>query len=595
MPGGNAPEAAGWALRAVAIALAAGWVLRTYAKERAFLAQAAPAAAKPVADLAGSVSMASHRALNAGAPEVTFAPEGKRVVAKPGMTLLEAAEAGGLPIESGCRMGVCGADPVCVKDGMEHLSAISDDERSTLDRLGLADNTRMACCARVQGPVTMSLEPEQPAKLSISRIAEFSFDRSVERVVVLGNGIAGVTAADHVRRRHPLAHIDLVADEAHHLYNRMGIARLIYGRSAMQGLYLNPDKWYDEHGITPGLNTRARRIDRAGQQVLLGTGEALPYDRLILATGSSAFVPDIEGFGGPGTFVLRTADDALGLRSFAQRHGAQRAIVAGGGLLGLEAAYALHKLGLRTTVLERGDRLLRRQLDARASALLHGYLEGLGLEIATSAETVALSAEGRVNLALLADDRALPVDVFVVAAGIAPNADLARAAGLAVNRGVIVDERMRTEDPHILACGDVAEHAGRIHGLWPVAVEQAEVAADNAVGGDKAYKGSVPFTMLKVVGVELTSVGRFEEQAGDEVVALEEPGGKYRKLVIEDGLIVGAILLGYSQEVAAVRTAITRGFPVARVLDQLRAGRWGVLAELSGERPLLAGAPTGAA
>ena len=128
-----------------------------------------------------------------------------------------------------------------------------------------------------------------------------------------------------------------------------------------------------------------------------------------------------------------------------------------------------------------------------------------------------------------------------------------------------------------------------------MAVEQAEVAADNAVGGDKVYKGSIPFTMLKVVGVELTSVGRFEEQAGDEVVALEEAGGKYRKLVIEDGRIVGAILLGYSQEVAAVRTAINRGFHVAGVMASLRTGRWEALAVLSGERPLLAGAPTGAA
>ena len=205
--------------------------------------------------------MASHRALSAGAPEVTFEPEGKRVVAKPGMTLLEAAEAGGLPIESGCRMGVCGADPVCVSEGMEHLSAISDDERSTLDRLGFADNTRMACCARVEGPVTMKLEPEKPAKPSLSRIAQFSYDRSVERVVVLGNGIAGVTAADHVRRRHPLAQIDLVAEESHHLYNRMGIARLIYGRSAMQGLYLNPEKWYEEHG-DHAVAEHARALDR---------------------------------------------------------------------------------------------------------------------------------------------------------------------------------------------------------------------------------------------------------------------------------------------------------------------------------------------
>ena len=412
---------------------------------------------------------------------------------------------------------------------------------------------------------------------------------------MLGNGIAGVTAADHVRRRHPLAHIDVVAEEAHHLYNRMGIGRLIYGRSAMQGLYLNPDKWYEEHGITPWLNTRARRIDRASRQVLLGTGESLRYDRLILATGSSSFVPGIEGFGAPGTFVLRTADDALDLRAFAQRHGAQRAVVAGGGLLGLEAAYALHKLGLRTSVLERGPRLLRRQLDRRASELLQSYLEGLGLEIVCNAETVALSADGRVNLALLADDRALPADVFLLAAGITPNIDIAREAGLRVNRGVLVDDRMRTDDPRILAAGDVAEHRGRVHGLWPVAVEQAEVAADNAVGGDKAYRGSIPFTMLKVVGIELTSVGRFEEQPGDEVVAIGAPGGKYRKLVIEDGRIVGAILLGYSQEVAAVRTAINRGYHVGGVMDSLHAGRWNALADLSGEQPLLAGAPTGAA
>ena len=184
--------------------------------------------------------------------------------------------------------------------------------------------------------------------------------------------------------------------------------------------------------------------------------------------------------------------------------------------------------------------------------------------------------------------------MFLAAAGITPNAELARAAGLAVNRGVLVDERMRTQDHAILAAGDVADHAGRVHGLWPVAVAQAEVAADNAVGGRKEYRGSVPFTMLKVVGVELTSVGRFEEQATDEVIVLEEPGGRYRKLVIEDGRIAGAILLGHSAEVAAVRTAIDRGFPVGGVMDALRAGRWTALAELSGERPLLAGAPTGA-
>jgi NADPH-dependent 2,4-dienoyl-CoA reductase/sulfur reductase-like enzyme len=594
------PEPATWAARALAIALAAGWLLRTYAKERAFEAQAgsapAPAPAPRPAPVAAppAASLASRRALSAGAPEVRFEPEGKSVVAEPGMSLLEAAEAGGLAIESGCRMGMCGADPVCVSEGMENLSAMTDEERSTLERLGLAENTRMACCARVEGPVTMSLEPERPSTPSVSRIAQYDFDRSVERVVVLGNGIAGVTAADHVRRRHPLAQIDLVAEEAHPLYNRMGIGRLIYGRSAMHGLYLNPDQWYEERGITAWLNTRAHGINRAAGHVRLGTGEKLSFDRLIIATGSSSFVPEIAGFGASGTFVLRTADDALGLRAFAQRHGARRAVVAGGGLLGLEAAYALHKLGLRVTVLERGEQLLSRQLDARAAALLRDYLQGLGLEILTRAETAAVESDGRVRRTLLTDGRAPAADLLLVAAGIAPNTRLAKDAGLAVNRGVLVDDRMRTQDPRILAAGDVAEHAGRVHGLWPVAVEQAEVAADNAVGGDMTYAGSVPFTMLKVVGIELTSVGRFQEQAGDDVVTLEEPGGRYRKLVIEDGRIAGAILLGYSREVAAVRTAIDRGFPVGGVLAELRAGRWEALAGLSGERPLLAGAPTGA-
>ena len=208
-----------------------------------------------------AVSRAGIRAVGGNAPEVNFVPENKRVAPKPGMSLLEIAESNGMQIEAGCRMGICGADPIAVKDGMGNLSAISDDERSTLDRLGFASNTRMACCARVQGPVSVCLTPDKAETPQLSRI-QFAFDRSIERVVVIGNGIAGVTAADHVRRRHPECSIDIVADEAHPLYNRMGISRLIYGRSAMQGLYLNPDAWYEERGITTWLNTQALRIDR---------------------------------------------------------------------------------------------------------------------------------------------------------------------------------------------------------------------------------------------------------------------------------------------------------------------------------------------
>ncbi|MGH2996771.1 MAG: NAD(P)/FAD-dependent oxidoreductase, partial [Gaiellaceae bacterium] len=269
-------------------------------------------------------------------------------------------------------------------------------------------------------------------------------------------------------------------------------------------------------------------------------------------------------------------------------------VVAGGGLLGLEAGYALHKLGLRTSVLERSDRLLRRQLDQRAGDLLRSYIEGLGMEIVTQASTAAISANGRANLVMLEDDRFLPVDIFLVAAGITPNAQLARAAKLAVNRGVIVDQYMRSSDPAIYACGDVAEHGGNVLGLWPTAVEQAEVAADSAVGGGKEYAGSVPVTILKVVGIELTSIGRFEPASGaEEVITLEdEAAQRYRKLVIDEhGRIAGAILLGYSREVSPVRTAITRGWDVRARIGDLRAGRWDVLADMSGEQPLMAAAP----
>ena len=308
--------------------------------------------------------------------------------------------------------------------------------------------------------------------------------------------------------------------------------------------------------------------------------------------GSRAFVPPIEGFGLAGTGVLRKADDAVRVRSFAQRHACKRATIAGGGLLGLEAAYALHQLGIRTSVLERSPRLLTRQLDARAAELLKRYLEGLGLEIVTGAETQAVSGQGRLDAVHLKDGRVLDSELLLVAAGIEPNADLAKQAGLATNRGVLVNARMQTGDPHILAAGDIAEFEGQVPGLWPVAVAQAEIAADNAVGGTKLYDPVVPVTILKVVGIELTSIGRFEAAGShEEEIALEDASGRYRKLVVADGRIVGAILLGFSKEVAAVRTAITRGFDVRHQLDALRAGRWEVLEGMSGEIPLAPAVP----
>jgi NADPH-dependent 2,4-dienoyl-CoA reductase/sulfur reductase-like enzyme/ferredoxin len=594
--GSEPPSALTWAVRVVVFGLTVAWVGRTYIKERKFLAQAkspAPTARGAAAGAGGrgarADSIASRSIADRGKPEITFLPGERRVVAGDGQTILEVAEANGLQIEAGCRMGICGADPVAIVAGMSNISGISDDEQATLERLGFADNTRMACCCRLSGPVSVSLTPEQPEELRPSQVLRLDFDRSVERVVVIGNGIAGITAADYVRRNHPEASIDVIADETYHLYNRMAITRLIYGRSAMQGLYLNPDPWYESRSITPWLNTRVQAIDRAAQEVVTGTGERLRYDRLILAMGSASTVPPIEGWGAPGTFVLRSADDALRVRAFAQLHGARRGVVAGGGLLGLEAAYALHKLGLATIVLERSDRLLRRQLDARASQLLHKYLEGIGISIWTKAETAEVYADLRLEEVVLTDGRSTPADVLIVAAGITPNIDLAREAGLATSKGIIVDEHMRTSDERVFAAGDAAEFPGQPVGLWPTAVDQGRVAGEGAVKRTlSTYTGTVPVTVLKVVGVDLTSVGEFEPASDEDTVITQEDESalRYGKLVIRDDRIVGAIMLGYSREVAPVTSAVKQKWDVSPVLDDLQAGRWDALERLGSGRVL---------
>jgi nitrite reductase (NADH) large subunit len=576
--GAAAPDAIVWAFRAALLAATLFWVLRTWRKEALFVEETlAPKAVR----VGGAATAALARTADAQSAEVTFVPQDIRVAIEPGATLLEVAESNALPIEAGCRMGMCGADPIGIVDGMAALSPVGDDERKTIERLGMSpENTRMACCARVEGKVCATLEPQRPKRPTSGVIEGFSLDESIRHVVVIGNGIAGVTCADHVRRRHPGVEIDLIAEEVHQVYNRMAITRLIYGRSAMQGLGLLPDAWWDANAITPWLCTRATRIDLDAREVVLGSGERLPYDRLVLATGSSAYVPPLDGYGAPGSFVVRTADDAFAIRTFVQRHEARKAVVAGGGLLGLETAYALHKLGLHVTVLERSPTLLRRQLDPRGGELLREYLRGLGIDVLVGAETEALSANGRVRDVRLSDGRSLETEVFVVAAGIAPNVGLAKEAGIEVNRGVIVDDCLRTSASDVWAVGDAAEHRGAILGLWPTAVDQAELAAENLLGGERTYEGTLPVTMLKVVGVQLTSIGRIEATEGDAVVALEDVADhKYRKLLIgADGRIAGAILLGYPNDAPVVQEAIKRELDVSGRVDALHAGDWSVLA-----------------
>jgi nitrite reductase (NADH) large subunit len=565
-----------WALSAVILALTLLWIARTRVTELQF-AWAAGKRSEPV--LLRPPKRATISADEAAA-RVCFEANGAPVAAEVGTSLLEIAEKNSQPIEAGCRMGVCGADPVAVLDGASCLSAPEQDELNTLRRLGFGKSTRMACCARISpGTVTVSLTPE-PGDGGGAKPTRY--DRSIVSVVVIGGGIAGVTAADFIRRGHPDCEIHLVGQESHALYNRMGISRLVYGRSAMQGLYLLPEQWYDDHGVHAWLNTMARRIDIRAQRVVLGIGEALPYDRLILAMGSSASVPRIDGLNRPGSFVLRQAADAMGIRAYAQQHGCRRAVVAGGGLLGLEAAYSLHLLGLQVSVLERGKRLLSKQIDPRCSELVGAHFAKAGIEVLRQAETDRVVGSDAVNGIVLKDGRMLPCEVFLAAIGIRPNADLAREAGIPVNKGVLVDDRMRTRVRWVYAAGDIAEHDGKVLGLWPIAVEQAEAAAVNALGGDMLLTAETPATILKGVGLELFSIGRVEAKPTDDVIVVDRPGvPSYRRLLVSKGRAVGATVLGHHpSDVTAVQKAVRNRAPVSPdAYPALRSGDWSVLTE----------------
>ena len=246
----------------------------------------------------------------------------------------------------------------------------------------------------------------------------------------------------------------------------------------------------------------------------------------------------------------------------------------------------MHKLGLTVSVLERSTALLRRQLDETGARFLRQYLEGVGLHIVTEAETAAIHGQGRVQQVTLKDGRTLPCDLFLVAAGIRSEIDLAKQIGLMVKRGVVVDAQMRTSDPAIFAAGDVAEFNGQTLGLWPVAVSQAETAAANAVApinvAPATYSEIVPVTMLKVVGVDLTSIGQIEAKGANEseLVFSEPAENRYRKLVIADDKVVGAILLGYPALAPAVAEISKQGLDISSHLTALRKGDWDILKTL---------------
>lgn len=560
------------------VALSLLWLRQAWPRERAYLSSGSAVPAR-----AANAVLKVSSTLRTEKAAVAFEP-GPTVLTKIGETLLDVAEANGVGLASGCRMGMCGADPVRIVAGGDNLSAPTAAERATLDLLGLDVGCRMACCARIQGAVTVSLSTAADGAIAAPAEADarpvIAAVPGVERIVVIGAGVAGVTTAVEARKLQAGAHITLIGAEPYDFYNRMAIDRLVGEETGIAQLYLMPRDWAETRGIRYLRGVSVRAIARDVRRVTTEDGEDIPYDRLVLATGARSAVPPLDGFGMSGTFVLRTIDDAIRIQQDIRGRRTRTAVIIGGGPLGLEAARSISGLGVRVMVLDRGPWPLSRQLDEPAGSLLRQLMGDLGIEIVSSAEAARVVGGPWVRGVELKDGRALPADLCLVAAGIEPEVGLAREAGLEVRRGIVVDEHMMSSDPAIYAVGDVAEHEGRIVGLWPAGVAQARVATANLLGGDGSYVSVIPPMKLKVAGIDLLSVGEVTARSDDarEVRLAGGEGRHYRKLVLDGGRLVGAILIGHADLTDVVSSAVDERRQVGHLLEELERGDWSVLA-----------------
>ncbi len=352
----------------------------------------------------------------------------------------------------------------------------------------------------------------------------------------------------------PEADISLISEEHYLPYFRMSLTRYLAGEVEREKLILHDQQWYLHNHITILLNTHVEAIDAEAKQISLADGQKLPYDKLILASGAHPNVPPFPGRELKGVQTLRTLDDADLILEAARKQG--QVVCIGGGLLGLEVAGAVARQGAEVTVLEGLDWLLPRQLDAQASAILKQKIEDLGIKVIVPATTKALHGDGRVESVELADGQVLPADLVLVSTGVSANLELAKSAGLAVNRGVLVNEHMLTSNPDILAAGDLTEFHGRCYGLWVPAKNQGTIAGQNAVGKEASFLGDPPSTRLKVLGVDVFSIGQFSPGAdGDRLVAESRDGG-YKSFLFREGKMIGSILLGDASMANKVKAAV---------------------------------------
>jgi nitrite reductase (NADH) large subunit len=394
-----------------------------------------------------------------------------------------------------------------------------------------------------------------------------------EPLVIVGNGMAAARLVDELAKaalgRYAVA---VIGDEPRLAYNRVLLSSVLAGETASHDIELRPADWWRERGVTLKYGCAVTEIDVGRRELKIANEESVVFSRLVLATGSTPLRLNVPGAELAGVHTFRDSRDVDLLLTLAASK--KRVVVVGGGLLGLEAAYGLAKAGAPVTLIHLMDRLMERQLDAPAAALLKSLVEPKGIDVLLNANTARILGERRVEGVELTDGRRIDADAVILAAGIRPNVALARDAGIAVNRGVIVDDHLQTGAPDIFALGECAEHRGICYGLVEPAYEQARVLAQHLAGRTAAYDGSVVATNLKVSGVNVFSAGDFLGSDGSESIVLSDVRrGTYKKLVISDGRLTGAVLVGEVGDALWYLELIRGRESVTRIRKDMMFGR----------------------
>jgi nitrite reductase (NADH) large subunit len=368
-----------------------------------------------------------------------------------------------------------------------------------------------------------------------------------QRLVVIGNGMAGMRAVEELLKHEAgrRYRITVFGAEPHVNYNRIMLSSVLAGDKTIDEIVINAREWYDANGIRLVAGDAVVGIDREAKTVTAASGLCVPYDRLLIATGSRPLAPPIPGLGLPGVCAFRDIADVGKMLAAARTH--QRAVVIGGGLLGLEAAWGLKRQGMSVALVHLMPTLMERQLDAAAGQLLQRDLDRRGIAFFTDGQTEEILGTERAEGVQLADGRSIPADLVVLAIGIRPNIDLARAAGLKVNRGIVVFDDMRTSDPEIFAVGECVEHRGQVFGLVAPLWDQAKVCGAQLAGDETAMFASQALsTSLKITGVDVFSAGALmaADESDDEITLRDDSRGLYKKIILRDGKLVGAVLYG---------------------------------------------------